>query len=343
MMALNSRVIQEGLDFILSHFCEPIFPRTISTAGTYGAQVLAFNKEEVIQKFLAASMLDCRINAYPAHTEYKGINRQAPNFIFIDLDRSSFIIEKSHILALDKTLENIRRLGPQPTVLWSGNGYHVYLPINAFVLEQEEVFAKYEQPSKKFLRFAARYLSNHKSDSNNNPSLKSCMIRIPGTHNAKRIPNSDVKVIQVWNGYRLPINYLLRDFRRYLIDQRMGEVKAQHKRQQNYQCFKGGNNIIQWIERLLLTSIPDYRKLAIWHILAPYLITKRGLSQDEAYIIIQEWLNRCNELQGLNFNPHHKITAALKSAYGFFPVSCDMLKVENESFYDLLREHGVMK
>ena len=100
-------------------------------------------------------MLDCRINAYPAYTQYKGINRQAPNFIFIDLDRCNFTTEKALRLALDRTLKNIRDLGAEPTVLWSGNGYHVYLPINAFVLEQEEVFAKFDQPSNKFLRFAA--------------------------------------------------------------------------------------------------------------------------------------------------------------------------------------------
>jgi hypothetical protein len=210
MMTLNGQ-IEEGLVFILGHFSEPIFPRTISTAATYGAQVLVYSKEEALARFEAANLLDCRINAYQAFTQYKGINRQAPNFIFMDLDRSDFTTEKVHALALDRTLKNIRGLGSEPTVIWSGNGYHVYLPINAFVLELEEVFAKFDQPSNKFLRFAARHLSNYKSDPNNNPSLNSCMVRIPGSHDAKCITNSDVKVIQVWNGYRLPINYLLRD------------------------------------------------------------------------------------------------------------------------------------
>jgi hypothetical protein len=265
------------LDFILSHFCEPIFPRTISTAATYGAQVLVFSKEEAAEKFRAANLLDCRLNAYLAYTQYKGINRQAPNFIFIDLDRSNFASEKALKLALERTLKNIRNLGAEPTVLWTGNGYHIYLPIYAFVLEQEEIFARFDQPSKKFLRFAARYLSSYKSDPNSNPSFKSCMVRIPGSHNSKYVQDSEVKVIQKWNRHRLPINYLLRDFRRYLIEQRIMELKERHKHKQGYQSSRSTNDTIQWIERLLLTPIPDYRKLAIWHILAPYLLNIRTL------------------------------------------------------------------
>ena len=246
-------------------------------------------------------MLDCRINAYPYYTQYKEINRQAPNFIFIDLDRSKFTTENELRQVLGRTLNNIRHLGTEPTVLWSGNGYHVYLPFNSFVLEEEEVFAKFEQPSKRFLRFAARHLSNYKSDPNYNPSLKSCMVRIPGSCNPKCTTNSEVKVIQVWNGYRLPIYYLLRDFRRYLIDQRMGEVKAQHKRQQHYQSFRFTTNSIQWIERLLLTPIPDYRKLGIWRIFAPYLLNVCRLSLDEAQDIMSEWLDKCEPTKTTRF------------------------------------------
>jgi hypothetical protein len=99
--------------------------------------------------------LDCRINAYPSYTEFKGINRQAPNFIFIDLDRLTFKTDKAHKLALSTTLKNIKEKlgGVKPTVLWSGNGYHIYQPIEALVLEQIELFSKFDQPSKSFLRF----------------------------------------------------------------------------------------------------------------------------------------------------------------------------------------------
>ena len=88
------------------------------------------------------------------------------------MDKCNFTTERALKLVLDKTLKNINYiLGADPTVLWTGNGYHIYLPIDAFVLQQEDVFARFDQPSKRFLKFAARYLSNHKSDSNNNPSF----------------------------------------------------------------------------------------------------------------------------------------------------------------------------
>ena len=50
------------------------------------------------------------------------------------------------------TLKKIKEKlqGPSPTVLWTGNGYHVYQPIDAFVLEEENIFSKFDQPSKAF-------------------------------------------------------------------------------------------------------------------------------------------------------------------------------------------------
>ena len=37
-----------------------------------------------------------------------------------------------------------------------GNGYHIYLPVQAFILELESVFSDFEQPSNKFLRFSEK-------------------------------------------------------------------------------------------------------------------------------------------------------------------------------------------
>ena len=52
-------------------------------------------KEEIFEKCKQANFIDCRINAYPEHTEYKGITRYPPNFIFIDLDLASFLKYRS--------------------------------------------------------------------------------------------------------------------------------------------------------------------------------------------------------------------------------------------------------
>ncbi len=133
---------ENGIDFILNHLKEPLFPRTISTYRSEGRQFEVFSKEEMIKAFEQSDLVDCRVNAYPSYTEYKGINRQAPNFLFIDLDRSTFETEREHRLALTNTLINIKEKLSEayPTVLWSGNGYHIYQPIEAFVLEEEEIF-----------------------------------------------------------------------------------------------------------------------------------------------------------------------------------------------------------
>ena len=55
-----------------------------------------------------SNFVDCRINAYPYLTDYKGIQRYKPNFIFIDLDKNNFKTERSFELALSTTLKNIK-------------------------------------------------------------------------------------------------------------------------------------------------------------------------------------------------------------------------------------------
>jgi hypothetical protein len=219
----NNISIEQGLDLILSHFKEPIFPRTISTKTTEGRQNLVYNKEEVLARFKAANYLDCKISAYPRYVEWSGINRQAPNLIFIDLD-------------LNGTLQNIKnRLGSggKPTVIWSGHGYHIYQPVEAFVLEEESEFAKFEQPSRRLLQFAEQYLSNKKSDPCHSftMSFKNCMLRIPGSYNTKSKPYEEVRIIQQWDGFRPSIKPLLFDLYLYLQDLKHKKIQQQkHKR-----------------------------------------------------------------------------------------------------------------
>jgi hypothetical protein len=92
--------IEKNLDFILEHFDNPLFPRTIMTK-TISYQKEVYNKQEALSYFRAAKYQDCRINAYPYYTGYKGINLTAPSFIMIDLDLKDF----NHVREeLDKTL-----------------------------------------------------------------------------------------------------------------------------------------------------------------------------------------------------------------------------------------------
>ena len=74
--------------------------------------------------------------------------------------------------------------------------------------------------------------------------------------------DSKVKIIQEWNGYRPPIQFLTKEFRRWLVQEEINQ-KIQNRKIRSTYSIKFGdisNFQIQWIERLLQTGIPDGRK-----------------------------------------------------------------------------------
>ena len=232
----NKKEIEIGLDFILSHLEEPIiFPRTIMTKKL-GYQRIVYSKEEALDHFIESDFIDCRINAFPSLKEGA---TWIPELIFIDLDLSNFNTKKILQVTLNKTLKNIKEKldnNTHPTVLWSGNGYHVILPIYCPIeLERIQEFQEFENPSERFLRFAKDNLSDNKADKANNPSFRSCLLRIPNSFNAKclakgeSLENSQVKIIQEWNRDRPSIKFLLQEFRRYLINQKIKELNKKKK------------------------------------------------------------------------------------------------------------------
>jgi hypothetical protein len=47
--------------------------------------------------------------------------------------------------AVNKTVQNINEcLGGKPTILWTGNGVHIYQPVEGMVLEQESIFSNFD-------------------------------------------------------------------------------------------------------------------------------------------------------------------------------------------------------
>ncbi len=155
--------------------------------------------------------------------------------IFIDLDLNRFNSKLALDLGLNGTLQNIKNKlgsGVKPTVMWSGHGYHVYQPVEAFVLEEESEFAKFEQPSRRLLQFAEYCLSDRKADPCHKItiSLKNCMLRIPGSYNTKSTPYEEVRIIQQWDGFRPSIKPLLFDLYLYLQDSKLKKIhQEQHK------------------------------------------------------------------------------------------------------------------
>jgi len=345
----KENLIKTNLDFILGHFSDPLFPRTIMTKAL-GYQKEVFNKHELLAYFKASSYQDCRINAYPAYTEYKGINLTAPSFIMIDLDLKDFelSIEKLDII-LNKTLTKINDVyhGAHPTVLWTGNGYHIYQPVHGFILEEIDRFASFIDPFKKdltsrFMQFAENFFTDKKGDSQHRPSIKSCLLRIPGTINSKC--NQEVKIAQRWDGIRPPINYLLRDYRTWLVSEKISE-KVENKSSRNYRksysntCIDyNGTGTIQWIEKLLQTSLADHRKYAIWRILIPYLYNIKNLSDNDVVNILQNWLSKCNVMRTLDFNMQYLIKQNIRNRrkYRYLPISFHNLKSENQGLYNTI-------
>jgi Primase X len=346
--------VQDGLDFILNHFQDPLFPRKIMTKQL-GYQVEVFNKEEALEYFKSSNYEDCRINAYPSFTEYHGINRTPISFLMVDLDLKDFpnemkkgqaILDKVLNKTLQKITESIRG---NPTVLWTGNGYHVYQPVSGFILEEYETFYKFTKYFDKdltslIIQFAEEYFTDYTADRLHNPTVKSCLVRIPGSLNSKciiKLQDAEVKIIQKWDCIRPHIQSMLTPFKIWLTQKRIDEeLKKQEKKNTKFHMTVAKNqeriNTIKWIEKGILEQpLSDHRKYIIWRVLSPYLLNIRKLPKEEAYSVMKDWLDKCNKLEKLSFNPKIKIKDGLRGASkGYYPISMEKLKEENRQLYD---------
>lgn len=324
----------QNIQFILNHFPDPVFPRTISTQKTQGKQIIINDIHQIYNKFRESDFVDCRINAFPA------INKVVPNFIFIDLDDDPHHNKQSLDEILKLTLENIKkRLDGTPTVLWTGSGYHIYQPLYCpSSLNDIEDFNGFDNTDNRFLRFEKDYLSDGNADKSNHPSIVSCMLRSPGTINSKHIDKklnynksrAEVKIIQKWDGVRPSIRNQLGTFYSYLVTKKLDEERQRSSRyfSKNIVCSK-----IDWIESLLQIGLDDNRKYCIWRILVPYLANIKNLPEPEIYYILEQWLEKCGMKRKLDFNHKVTIRSDLKRVRNFKPISLNSLKSENSILY----------
>lgn len=364
---LSKIKFMEGFDFILNHFDGRLFPRTITTYNLKNKQVEVFSKEEALKLFENSNYIDCRINAFPSFNEYKGIQRYPPDFIFIDLDKSNFQTDKELKKTLKNILTNIKEnLEAYPTVLKTGNGYHIYQPIKGIILEEYSEFNKIcKMPSTEFLRFAEKFLSNHKADPFHNQSFKSSMIRIPYSYNSKLLninddnsiivnmnKDSQVVIIHKWNGIRPNINLLLGYFSAYMVNKTLkgSQIKNNKYFKNNiqnkidYNKFPYSNNnyhkslTIHWIELLLNISIEDYRKNALNLVLSPYLINVKKFSYEEAFKTLDIWLQNCDKTRILDFDINYYVNVAINTSIkkGIPPMKLITLQQKNQNLFNLL-------
>ncbi len=359
----SSGLIKEQINFILSHFHHQheLFPRTIMKSES--AQIrIPFNSnlnqtiEEIYHHFEGANFKDCRINAFPSNTSYQmllGImNKTAADFIFIDLDFEG----SKNVLELNKKLDKVLRKlnvvfkGAHPTILFTGKGYHIYQPINGIILEKEDIFHKYlpylngHDLTTEFLRFAKDFFASNIADSQNNPSIKSCMTRVPSTINSRN--GETVIVIQKWDGNRPNLRFVTSDFLMYLIQKRRTLIKQRNhnsrRRQNKFAPNCSYTHNISWIDNLLKGSLEDYRKYCLWRILGPYLVNVRKLSNEEASRILMEWLERCEQIGKLDFSPTLVIKNNLRSVKTYLPPSVEKLKKDHTELYELLKLKSIV-
>jgi hypothetical protein len=366
--------VEKGLDYLISLFKAAgqlqLFVRTISTKATGGVQKVVGSREEALAYFRASEYKDCRINCYPKYLEYQGIQRHPPNFLFVaDLDKKHLKTEAIFNRTLHKILKNVAELlnGASPAVIWSGNGYHLLLPLDiSEPFETENVFLKYtDQPSRDFLRFAEWFLSLGKSDEQHYTmvSFKTYLTRVPGSLNSKCLNNemseedSRVKLVLEWNGVKPAIkgSKLLREYYNYLADKYVKAKKEQyleskklqryhhHNHQQQWHSHDTSTNYNKyntWFERLLQTPIPDCRKNAIDLILTRYLINVKHLSFEESYAIIKDWLDKCKAVAPLEKEHDYDHDIRLKLQYAItskkLPMGKERLKEKLLELYQLL-------
>jgi hypothetical protein len=134
------------------------------------------------------------------------------------------------------------------------------------------------------------------------------MLRIPDTTNSKN--NSEVKVIQRYDVNKIPSidNMLLREFRLYLADndikRKIDSLQLEGRQKYYTSKFNVSSNKIpkcyQWIEdKLLKTSISDYRKITVDLVLVPFFIVIKKLTVNQTFDIIKEYILKCHELRPL--------------------------------------------
>ncbi|MDQ6723772.1 MAG: hypothetical protein M3Z01_05855 [Thermoproteota archaeon] len=262
IMDVSERTIFEGIKFILSHFEKQhvIFPRTIMTFDTKGQVKVEYGSplqnsiNKIFNMFKESNYYDCKINGFPYNSRQQDTNNinlnvknktpsaSSASFIMIDLDLQDYSHDKKKLEnVLDKTLNklSIKFYGESnPTVLWTGNGYQIYQPLEAMIFENHRMFYEFipyvdggYDLITEFLRFAQKFFTDEKADPKHLPSVKSCFIGVPGTFNFKN--GEQVKIIQKWDGKSPSIQWITYDFKNYLIQKKIDKIHKRKKEIEN--------------------------------------------------------------------------------------------------------------
>jgi hypothetical protein len=257
---VNEKIIYEGIKFILSHFEKQhvLFPRTIKTFDTkdqikveYELPV-QYSINKIFDIFKESNYYDCKINCFPYNNNFKKYSTNFNNlkvkdkttccFVMINLDLQSVSHNKEKLdNILNKTLNklSVKFYGEShPTVLWTGNGYHIFQPLEGMIFENDKVFYD-SMPNidrnidtiTEFTRFIVKFFTDGKIDPKHLPSVNSCFIRVPGTFNFKN--GEQVKIIQKWDGKSPTVQWITYDFKNYLKQKKIDKIYKRKREIEN--------------------------------------------------------------------------------------------------------------
>jgi hypothetical protein len=261
--------ILEGIKFILSHFEKQhkFFPRTIKTINTKDQVKVEYELHiqnsinKILNMFKESNYYDCKINCFPYNNndqpqqQQQSVdnnlidvkNKTPSSFIIIDLDLQYFSYDKKKLEnVLNMTLNklSIKFYGESnPTVLWTGNGYQIYQPLEGTIFENNRVFydllpyTDMRDLTTEFLRFAEKFFTNGNIESTNLHSVKSCFITVPGTFNFKN--GEQVKIIHKWDGKSPSIQWIAYDFKNYLVQKKIDRIQERKKEIEKMTKSKG--------------------------------------------------------------------------------------------------------
>jgi hypothetical protein len=358
--------VRKGLESIIRHLDTPVwtlgrwisFGRVVEGGKVEQIFRLVHSAEEALSWYKVANFLDCRIRAY--HDINDDYTNMAPSTLLVDIDRENFKTWEEFEQCISETRTRLKELlGAEPTdysELWTGNGVHIVLTQSAIIIEDIKMFKKLEylKPSVKFMRFEEQLLTDGKADPSHssNISFGNCMLRIPGSLNSGQIvfekgelvdihPNAEVVIRQLWDGKNKPsIKPLMMSYYIWLQSDVMEKLDRQMELGTFTKWFD--NHEIWWIENLLETPIDDNRWYCVWHILVPYLINIKGLSESEASDIISTWLDKCSLLKRLNFS-RRKVGYTIRGLKDYhLPIGRDNLERDNLPLFEKLRDEGVI-
>jgi hypothetical protein len=141
---------------------------------------------------------------------------------------------------------------------------------------------------------------------------------------------------------------MLREFRLNLADidirkRRMIKDKESAENSIKNQYYSSSKIQYQWIENLLEIPLEDGRKYVLWKILCPYLVNIKKLGYEETFEILKIWLEKCNKLRGLDFNPNTEIRTKLRYVKSYSPISSSKVKIDNPDFFKTLQDVKILE